>query len=604
MSTKKVEIIEPVAQRIESKKKLNVCAYARVSTGSEEQKDSFISQKEYYEELIRSNSDYNFVGVFADEGISGTTDKRPGFQRMIRLAEQGFIDIIYTKSLSRFSRNVMDLKKYCGKLKDHNVDVIFETENLRLLDSSGALLFNILSAISEMEVENTRERVNWKMQIKMEHGELVGQANPLGYDVVDNQLIINKEEAEIVRYIFRRYIEGVGGSRIARELCNMGVKTKKGNVNWCATTVIGIIKNEKYTGVLLQGKTCTVGNTVNKKRIDNNGNARKYKVENHHEAIIDLETWMKAQEILEKRCITYADGRRKGTTRNSNLSIFTSKLVCAYCGKNYVKRIVHAGTKYAKVKWNCSTKCKQGKSQCPYSKAIDEDYLRQAVVMQIKSLIDDDSMFYLSNERLGTILKQSEKNIDLIEEQINKCNRNIETIKKKKSKLFDLLLEDNITEEQYYSRSALLDEEMESSCKMMDDLSATINYEGQKGNTALQIRRLINEGKAEGFNEELFNYIIDKIIIGGKRLDGTDDPRSLHFDLNVNNLQTDMVTKIDENGIVRYTCDSDIQNVDINSGEDTNSELCTFYNVSPCGDSGIDVTLSDRARKIRRILHE
>ena len=173
---KKVEIIKPNLQRKDKKKKYNVAAYARVSTASDEQKESFENQRKYYEERILSNPDYNFVGVFADEAISGTTDKRPNFQRMIKLAENGLIDIIYTKSISRFSRNVADLLRYCEKLKNENVNVIFEEDNINLLSAQGSLMLTILGAVAQMEVENTSSHVNWTLQKKMENGEYVGQA--------------------------------------------------------------------------------------------------------------------------------------------------------------------------------------------------------------------------------------------------------------------------------------------------------------------------------------------------------------------------------------------------------------------------------------------
>ena len=250
MEERKVTIIEPKQQRRKQNKKLNVAAYARVSTGSDEQKDSFINQKKYYEDMINRNPDFNFVGVFADEAISGTTDKRPNFQRMISLAEHKKIDVIYTKSISRFSRNVANLLHYCELLKDHEVNLIFEEDNIELLNSTGTLLLTILGAVAQMEVENTSEHVNWTLQKKMENGELVGRSNPLGYDVIDGRLVINEEEADTVRYIFKRYLEGVGACRIAKELENMGAKTKRNSTKWYDCAVMGIIKNEKYTGKL------------------------------------------------------------------------------------------------------------------------------------------------------------------------------------------------------------------------------------------------------------------------------------------------------------------------------------------------------------------
>ena len=578
MPKKKVEIIEPTVLNAKGKTKLNVCAYARVSTDSNEQKDSFINQQKHYENMIKSNDSYNYVGVFADEAISGTTDKRPNFQRMIKMAEQGHIDLIYTKSISRFSRNAADLLRYCEKLKNLGVDIIFEENGLRLLDTTGSLMLTILGAVAQMEVENTSAHVNWTLRKKMENGEFVGQAAPLGYDVVDNQLVINETEAEIVRYIFRRYLEGIGGSRIAQELQSMGAKTKRGNNVWNTSTVLGIIKNEKYTGLFVQGKTYTV-NPIGHKRKDNNGEVRSYRIDNHHEAIISLEDWEKAQSITEGRCVSYADGRRRGTTSNYQFSVFTSKLVCAYCGKKYVRRKVHAGTKYEKVIWNCSTKCKQGKSSCPKSKPIEEDFIKQSVVMMIKDLIDDtNAVCYLSNEKLDLLLKQAEKNKDIIEEQIIKCQRSIEMKKKKKVKLLDLLLDDTITEEAYNLRLSDIEKDLLSSQELLNNLKSMINIENIKSSTSSQISRLINAGKSEGFNEELFNYIVARIVIGGLRSDGVDDPNSLHYELNVDNLNTDMVIKFDKEGNLVYTMSSNMDEIiDDESIDDNDNSLCSLY---------------------------
>lgn len=580
MSERKVEIIEPVQQRKQQNKKYNVAAYARVSTGSEEQKDSFINQQKYYEAKIRSNPDYNFVGVFADEAISGTTDKRPNFQRMISLAERNKIDIIYTKSISRFSRNVADLSKYCELLKDHGVNLIFEEDNIELLNSSGSLLLTILGAIAQMEVENTSDHVNWTLQKKMENGELVGQASPLGYDVVDGNLVINEEEAETVRYIFRRYLEGVGGSRIAKELQAMGAKTKRNNTKWYDSSIMGIIKNEKYTGKLLQGKTYTV-NPIGHKRKDNHGEARSFIVENNHEAIISLEDWNKAQEITTSRCVSYKDGRKRGTIKNSKQSIFTSKMVCAYCGKNFVRRKIHAGTKYEKIVWKCSSTCKQGKESCPNSKAIEEDYVKQAVVGTIQEMIDDcKSLFYLSKEQLNSLLKQSEEHKDKLLEQIKKCEKNLKAKTKKKDALLDNYLDGEMTKEEYIARKEKIDNEIASMQELLHELTSDINYQNEQDKTRSQAIKLICEGKADGFNEELFNLLVVDISVGGKRSDGVDDPKALHVHLNHLNLSTDARILV-ENGGVRYAPHGNME-------EDTDIEklenpLCSFHSNHACG---------------------
>lgn len=556
---KKVEIIEPTKTRKANGKKYNVCAYARVSTGSEEQKDSFINQQKYYEDKIKSNPTYNFIGVFADEAISGTTDKRPDFQRMIRLAQQGHIDIILTKSISRFSRNVVDLLSYCELLRDNNVNLIFEENGIELLNSSGSLLLTILGAVAQMEVENTSEHVNWTLTEKMKKGEFVGQADPLGYDVIDGKLVINEEEADTVRYIFRRYLEGIGGHTIAKELTNMGAKTKKrNNTNWHDSTVMGILKNEKYTGLLIQGKTYTI-NPIGHKRKDNNGEANFYKVEDNHEAIISQEDFDRVQEIIASRCsTTNSDGVKRGTTTNSEQSEFTSKLVCAYCGKHYVRRKTHPGTKYEKIKWNCTTVGKKGKAQCPHSVVIDDDYLKQSIVGMIQNLIDDkDCMFYLSTEKLNELLKKSDSKKDGIKEQIKQLKRNIDSKIKKKSKILDMFMEEVITEEEFTAQRKIIDKEINSIKDSLSELESLCDYEDIKLNSSKQISKLISEGKAEGFNKELFDLLVRKITIGGKVFkDGkyVDDPTALHYELIDYNMSTDM-QKVVADGELRYTVD-------------------------------------------------
>ena len=583
MKKKEVVVIEPTKTYNDEKKQYNVAAYARVSTGTIEQKESFDNQRLYYEDKIKSNPNYNFIGVFADDAISGTTDKRPDFQRMIKLAEQGCIDIIYTKSISRFSRNVADLHKYCEILKDNNVNLIFEENNIELLNSAGTLMLTILGAVAQMEVENTSAHINWTLQEKMKTGKLVGQPNPLGYNVTNGELVINEEEARTVRYIFDRYLNGMGAHTIAKELEQMGIITKRGNSKWHDSTVMGILKNEKYTGLLIQGKTYTY-NTIGHKRKDNNNEANKYCTENNHEQIISLEDWEKVQKITNSRCVSYVDGRKKGTTCNSKQSIFTSKIKCGYCGKSYVRRTVHTGTKYQKNIWNCSTYCKAGKSSCPKCKSVEEDFIKQSVVGMIKNLIESpDSMFYLSDSKINELLKDSDKKKDVIGEQILQCQRNLGTKNNKKSKLLDMFIDEQISEEDFNKRKIVLDKETDVIQQTIDELRSVYDYEEIKKNTSKQIRQMIKEGKAEGFDEKLFELLVDSITIGGNRSDGVDDPTSLHFHLNEYNLNTEMSYKV-EDGTRRYYSKYDMSDAIEEARKQEPTDACSLYSEDTCGD--------------------
>ena len=220
MKLRKIKPLKP------KQKKLRVCAYARVSTDSLKQGESFENQVSTYERVIKSNPEYEFVSVYADQGMTGRSENRPEFQRMIADCKAGKIDLIITKSISRFARNTLDTLKYVRMLKERNIAVYFEDEKINTLTMDGELLLVVLSSVAQQEVENISANVKKGLKMKMKRGELVGFQGCLGYDYhKDTKTItVNEEEAEIVRYIFNRYIEGAGGSVIAHELENLGYK--------------------------------------------------------------------------------------------------------------------------------------------------------------------------------------------------------------------------------------------------------------------------------------------------------------------------------------------------------------------------------------------
>lgn len=241
--------------------RIRVAAYCRVSTDGDEQLGSFVSQKSYYEEKIRQNKEWVLAGIFADEAITGTkVDKREGFQEMIRECQNGKIDMILTKSISRFSRNTQDTLKYVRMLRDRNIAVIFEKENINTLDMNGEMLLTILSSLSQGEVESLSENVKMGLRMKMKRGELIGFNGCLGYDYdrETKTITVNEQEAETVRLIYDLYLQGYGTSTIARRLMELGIKNRCGTVEWHTHGVMGIIKNEKYKGDVLLGKTFTV----------------------------------------------------------------------------------------------------------------------------------------------------------------------------------------------------------------------------------------------------------------------------------------------------------------------------------------------------------
>ena len=320
--------------RTNFEKRLRVAAYCRVSTDTEDQLNSYKSQVKYYTELIKSKPEWSLAGIYADEAITGTqVKKREDFQRLINDCMNGDVDMVITKSISRFARNTLDTLKYVRMLKDKGVAVFFEEENINTLTMDGELLLVILSSVAQQEVENISANVKKGLKMKMQRGELVGFQGCLGYDYnpADKTITINEEEAAVVRYIFQRYTEGAGGSVIAKELENLGYKTKRGSPKWADSTVIGIIKNEKYKGDILLGKTFTV-DPISKRRLYNFGEEDQFYIREHHEPIISEEVFEAAQEILRRRAKPRSlnvDGKREKFSRKY---AFSCMIECGFCG--------------------------------------------------------------------------------------------------------------------------------------------------------------------------------------------------------------------------------------------------------------------------------
>ena len=279
-----------------------VAAYVRVSTDGDEQLESFQSQKQYYQDKISENRDWVMVGIYADEAITGTkVDKREQFQRMIQDCMDGKIDVIMTKSVSRFSRNTVDILQYVRLLKERGIAVIFEKENINTLTEQGEMMLTLMGTLAQNEVESTSKNVKLGIKMKMKRGELMGFNGCLGYDYhpEDKTITVNEAEAETVRLIFELYLQGYGTYTIAKRLEALGKLNKKGVAKWTDSGVRGIIKNEKYKGDLLLQKTITT-DPISKRCIENFGEEEQYYVHDHHEPIVSREVWEETGLKVEK----------------------------------------------------------------------------------------------------------------------------------------------------------------------------------------------------------------------------------------------------------------------------------------------------------------
>ena len=311
----------------------NVCAYARVSSEKDTAEMSFENQIRAYTETITSRPEWNFMGVFADEGKSGTNiEKRTQFQLMMELAKAGKIDLILTKSLSRFARNVVDCLEAIRTLKTYGTEVFFETDNISSFDPKIEFVISVLAGLAEEEARNVSENVRWNIRRRFEQGQANGGMNCfLGYDRdKEGNLVINSYEAEIVRMIYRMYIFGSSIRTIARELEARGIKTITGNEHWGQSTINRILKNDTYTGGMTLQKTCRPDYHSKGQRL-NKGEMQKYEVLNSHPAIITREDFDAVQLIIQER----QNWRTEKTAAPTNSSEYTGMFVCGHCGKNF-----------------------------------------------------------------------------------------------------------------------------------------------------------------------------------------------------------------------------------------------------------------------------
>ena len=338
------------ATPINERKKRRTAAYARVSTDSEEQLTSYSAQVDYYTNYIKSRDDWEFVSVYTDEGITGTNTKhREGFKRMVADALAGKIDLIVTKSVSRFARNTVDSLTTVRQLKEKGVEIYFEKENIWTLDSKGELLITIMSSLAQEESRSISENCTWGQRKRFADGKVtVPFKRFLGYDRgPDGNLVLNKDEAVIIRRIYSMFLQGMTPHGIAARLTADGIKSPGGKDKWNAGAVRSILTNEKYKGDALLQKSYTVDFLTKKKKV-NEGEIPQYYVEGNHEAIIQPEVFELVQREL---------ARRKGSTgKPSGVHIYSSKIKCGQCGSWYGSKVWHSKTKYRKCVWRCNRK--------------------------------------------------------------------------------------------------------------------------------------------------------------------------------------------------------------------------------------------------------
>ena len=393
MAAKNVTVIPAtLSQRTrksaQAQNRRRVAGYARVSTDSEEQVTSYEAQVDYYTQYIKANPEWEFVRVYTDEGISGTnTKKREGFNQMVEDALAGRIDLIITKSVSRFARNTVDSLTTIRKLKASGTEVFFEKENIWTFDSKGELLLTIMSSLAQEESRSISENITWGKRKQFADGKVsLPYKQFLGYRKGANGLPeIVPEEAEIVRLIYRMFMEGKSQSFIARYLMDNSIPSPSGKKTWQVSTVESILTNEKYKGDARLQKTFTTDYLTKKMKV-NEGEVPQYYVENSHPAIIDARAWDMVQGELRRR--------KESTHRNLSQSPFSGRVFCGDCGEPYGPKVWHSNSQYRRVIWQCNHKFK-GAEKCTTPHLTEDalkEYTRQALSFLIENreaLIED-----------------------------------------------------------------------------------------------------------------------------------------------------------------------------------------------------------------------
>jgi DNA invertase Pin-like site-specific DNA recombinase len=365
---RKVAALSPNAPR-----KKRVAAYARVSVRKDENLRSLSAQVSYYSEYIQKRPEWEYAGVYADEAQTGTKDDRKEFQRLLVDCRAGKVDIILTKSITRFARNTVTMLETVRELKLLNVDVWFEKENIHSISGDGELMLTILASFAQEESLSNSENMKWRFRNRFKQGR-PSTTVMYGYKLVNEEFIIVPEEAEAVRLIFAEFISGTKKADIARKLTDAGYRPKKGGA-WSISTIHFILINEKYAGVLLLQKQFRE-NHITKKVVRNCGELPMYRVENNHEPIVGMEIFNKAQELLaayspKQGRVKWDDSQRENAIHNNPVRRkyqrypYSGKIVCGQCGRYYVRSVNRAGTPSEVVSWVCGTYASQGKAACP-----------------------------------------------------------------------------------------------------------------------------------------------------------------------------------------------------------------------------------------------
>lgn len=493
---------------------IQVASYCRVSTEKEDQANSFESQQRYFKEYIDHQPDWELYLTYADEGITGTsTKKRAAFNRMIRDAHMGKFQLILTKEVSRFSRNILDTIRFTRELKALGVGILFLNDGINTLDPDAELRLSIMGSIAQEESRKTSSRVKWGQTRQMERGVVFGRSM-LGYDVKDGKMTVNPAGAEVVRLIFHKYgVEKKGTSIIARELREAGFLTYSGNPKWSNSHIIKILKNEKYVGDLVQKKTITPDYLTHAKKY-NHGEEELVIIENHHDPIIDRDLWNTVQAEIKKRNV---HGKRDDGHSNSRL--FSGKIKCGQCGASFVsrKRYRKDGSSYQR--WGCFTATNEGRKHldaqgnevgCDVGKMVREDLAMDMLKTALQSVRMDTNWIIDNVTAIATeAIRASEEGADNGE----KLEVEIRQITQKKAAVLDSFFAKEITREEMRLMNQRYDSQLSGLKERLKAVRAKekICDTTQLRNDVKQQVTNIVSGKTE--SEVFYKNLLEKMVV-------------------------------------------------------------------------------------------
>ena len=498
---------------------IQVASYCRVSTDKDDQANSFESQQRYFKEYIDRQPDWELYRVYADEGITGTsTKKRVQFNRMISDAKMGKFKLIITKEVSRFSRNILDTIQFTRELRAIGVGVLFMNDGISTLDPDAELRLSIMGSIAQEESRKTSSRVKWGQTRQMERGVVFGRSM-LGYDVKDGKMTINPDGAEIVRLIFHKYaVEGKGTSIIARELREAGFVTCTGNPKWNNTHIVKILKNEKYVGDLVQKKTYTPDYLTHAKK-PNHGAEEKVVLHNHHEPIIDRDTWNIVQSEMMRR-------NRHGelSSGHGNRYLFSGKIKCGCCGASFVSRKKYHKDGSFYKRWSCFTAANEGLRHtdpmgntvgCDIGQLLRDDFAEEFLKSAIKSIqLDTKAVIIAVTKATLARIQEFEQGSG---ESAERLTFEISQIQKKKEDVLAAFFDKTITKEEMRMMNERFD-------RQSADLSARLHAARQRellsyetASLKADVREYLNEFAAAEQNEAFLRSTLGCLVVHPNR---------------------------------------------------------------------------------------